>query len=340
MRKYWTLQLGGWLGYSLVGIAINLTAGARLAPLLVGHALLIACSIGLTHRFRRAIQDKRGQQPSMGSLWRFLAAGAFAISLAQAALVIGTNIALTGGRWGATAVVALWWGMFVATGMWTILYVRFAEHGQHVRRERQLEQTLREAELVALEAQLNPHFLFNSLNSIRALVTVEPARAQDMLTRLANVLRSTLDRHRLRTVPLATELESVSDYLALEAVRFQDRLRTTIDVDPAASTCAVPPLLLHTLVENAIKHGIGRLAAGGDVVVRARRAGDTVSVDIENTGSLPSFVAAEAQTTHGRQMGLANVRERLRLMYGERATVSLVERQGRVVATVHLPVSA
>jgi two-component system, LytTR family, sensor histidine kinase AlgZ len=307
---------------------------------LIGHAIFILCSIALTHLFRRALQERRTLDEPIATLWPFLLRGAFGISLVQAALVIGTSIVLTGGHWGATAVVALWWGMFLATGVWTILYVRFAEHRQHTHRERQLQQTLREAELLALEAQLNPHFLFNSLNSIRALVAVEPLRAQEMLTRLANVLRSTLDRHRLHTVSLASELESVSDYLALETVRFQDRLRTEVDIDPAASTCFVPPLLVQTLVENAIKHGVAHVTGSGEVIVRARRIGETVSVDIENTGSLPAPAVPRRDGMVGHQLGLVNARERLRLLYGERASLSLAERRGRVVATVQIPVSA
>ena len=339
MRKYWTLQLAGWVGYSLVGITINLTNGARIGPLLIGHAMLIACSIALTHLFRRAIRRRRAPDEPVSTLWPFLASVAVGISLVQLILVIGINIALTRDTWNITAIVALWWGMLLATGLWTVLYVRFAEHRQHARLEHELRRTLREAELLALEEQLNPHFLFNSLNSIRALVTVEPVRAQDMLTRLANVLRSTLDRHHRHTVTLSSELELVSDYLSLEAIRFQDRLRTEVDLDPAASACSIPPLLVQTLVENAIKHGIARIPGKGEIVVRARRADGTVSVDVENTGSLP------LHTTPGtdrplNQVGLANARERLRLVYGEHATMSLVERHGRVVASVRIPVSA
>jgi hypothetical protein len=338
MRKYWLLQFAGWLGYSLVGITINLTNGARIGPLLIGHAMLIACSIVLTHLFRRAIRRRRAPDEPVSTLWPFLASVAVGISLVQAVLVVGTNMALTRDTWNVTAMVALWWGMLLATGLWTILYVRFAEHRQHAHREHELRRTLREAELLALEAQINPHFLFNSLNSIRALVTVEPVRAQDMLTRLANVLRSTLDRHHRHTVTLSSELESVGDYLSLEAIRFQDRLRTTVDLDPAASTCTIPPLLVQTLVENAIKHGIARIPGGGEIVVRARRTEGTVSVDVENTGSLPLPAPTGADGTLS-QVGLANARERLRLVYGEHATMSLVERHGRVVATVRIPVS-
>jgi LytS/YehU family sensor histidine kinase len=215
-----------------------------------------------------------------------------------------------------------------------VLYVRFAERDRHAARERQLQLTLHEAELRALEAQINPHFLFNSLNSIRALVVVDPPRAQDMLTRLANVLRNTLRHDRQHTVTLAVEMQGVDDYLALEAARLDERLRVECSIDAAAADCAVPPLLVHTLVENAIKHGIAVAPAGGVLVVRARVDGSMLQLDVENTGRLSRGESS------GSRLGLTNVRERLRLLYDGRASVTLGERQGMVTATVRIPCGA
>jgi hypothetical protein len=334
VRKYWALQLAGWGAYSCIGILINLTNGARLAPLLVTHACFIAASIGLTHLFRAAIHRRRTPDVPIARMWPFLAACAVGISVIQLLLVIGMNVVLTGGRWPLTSVVALWWGLLLATGIWTVLYVRFAERDRHAARERQLQLTLHEAELRALEAQINPHFLFNSLNSIRALVVVDPPRAQDMLTRLANVLRNTLRHDRQHTVTLAVEMQGVDDYLALEAARLDERLRVECSIDAAAADCAVPPLLVHTLVENAIKHGIAVAPAGGVLVVRARVDGSMLQLDVENTGCLSRGESS------GSRLGLTNVRERLRLLYDGRASVMLGERQGMVTATVRIPCGA
>ncbi|MBY0503398.1 MAG: histidine kinase [Bryobacteraceae bacterium] len=323
MKKYWILQCLGWFAYSAVGIAINLSFGVALAPLLVGHAVLISASIGLTHLLRGEIR-RRAKLVVAGEV--------FAISVCQAGLVIGTNMLLTRSRWDPTSMLALWWGMLLATGIWTVLYVRFSERRGFDAREAQLQLALREAELRALEAQINPHFLFNCLNSIRALVEMEPARAQDMLTRLANVLRQSLSHPREHTRPLALEMETVSDYVALETVRFADRLRAVIEVDPAAAGCPVPAMVLQTLVENAVKHGISKVAGPGELLIRAQRLPDALRLVIENTGEL----AAAAPKLE--QVGLRNVRERLQLLYGERGTLKLEGAAGRVTATLSIPV--
>lgn len=333
MQRYWTYQVLGWLAYSAIGIAINLLGGATLLPLAIGHVLLVSVSIGLTHLFRRQIQLRRQADQGVAQMWPFLAASALTISIVQTLLVIGTNLLLVGGEWTVTATVALWWGMFLATGVWTILYVRFTERRGHVAREGQLQLALREAELRALEAQINPHFLFNCLNSIRALVAIDPPRAQDMLTRLASVLRNSLRHDRQHTVQLASEVEAVSDYVALEAIRFEERLRSDIAVDAEAAHCLVPPMLLQTLVENAIKHGIRQITGKGKLTVRGQLADGFVRLVVENSGRLTGPPRSPAQ------LGLGNVRERLRLLYGDEASLSLDDAEGMVRATVLIPVS-
>jgi LytS/YehU family sensor histidine kinase len=218
--------------------------------------------------------------------------------------------------------------------VWTALYVLIT--GPRRQREIQvrLQLSLREAELRALEAQINPHFLFNSLNSIRALVAEDPAKAQDMLTRLANILRYNLRRDVEHTVPLATEVEIVNDYLALESARFEDRLRVQMSIDPGAAEVQVPPMLLQSLVENALKHGIAPLTSGGDLTIRARILGDVMLMEVENPGQV-----AEA-ASEGTQLGIANIRERLRILYSGRAKFELKNRDGRVAATALIPKTA
>jgi anti-sigma regulatory factor (Ser/Thr protein kinase) len=333
MQRYWTFQVLGWLAYSAVGITINLIGGVQLLPLLCGHALLILASIGLTHTFRSFIRRRRQASGETGPMWPFLAAGVAVISLVQTSVVIGTNLVLSGGEWSVIAIVALWWGMFLASGVWTILYVRFTERRGYAVREVQLQLALKEAELRALEAQLNPHFLFNCLNSIRALVPLDPPRAQDMMTRLSNVLRNSLRHDRQHAVQLALELEVIADYLALEAIRFEERLRSQIVVDSEAVQCLVPPMLLQTLVENAIKHGVSQATGGGQLTICACLQNGFVRLVVTNTGSLIGSPRSQSQ------LGLANARERLSLLYGDSASLILDDGDGVVNATVLIPAS-
>jgi hypothetical protein len=210
---------------------INLIDGGSLGPLLVGHVVLVSCGIGLTHLLRREIHQHRSPDTPTSRLWPWLVLASVVISVVLAALVIGVNLALAHEKWDLISVVALWWGMFLATGVGIVLYVRFSERRGHEVREGQLEGAFREAQLQALESQISPHFLFNALNSIRALIEIDPRRAREMLTRLSNVLRNGLRRDNEHTVTLGSELEAVSDYLALETVRFADRLRSSVVAD-------------------------------------------------------------------------------------------------------------
>jgi len=182
--------------------------------------------------------------------------------------------------------------------------------------------------LAALQAQLNPHFLFNSLNTIAVLVRDgDSATATRVIEQLSEVLRSTLNRTQVNEVPLEDELALVRQYLAVEQARFSDRLRPVLDVDPGVLSAAVPRFALQHLVENALRHGIAKRTDAGRVIVTARRDGDRLQLSVEDDGPGPS-AAEVAATGHG----LENTRERLRTLYGEHAslTVTAAPSQGAV----------
>ena len=333
MKKYWIFQWTGWFGYSAVGIAINLIAGGRLVPLLVTHLVFVAAGISLTHLLRRAIHRRRSPNTSISSMWLILGARVLLISIALTALVIGVNDLLVPGKWDLVSIAALWWGMLLAVVVWVVLYFRFSERRRHEARESQLWLALRESHLLALEAQINPHFLFNALNSIRALVEINPGRAQEMLSRLSNVLRYSLRHDKEHTVVLRSELEVVSDYLALEAIRFGDRLCSSVVFDQEVVKSRVPPMIVQTLVENAVKHGVGRSKDRTDLLVHTSINQHEILIIVENTGKLIE------SPRDGNQLGLVNAKKRLELLYGERARLLLKERDDRAVATVAIPIA-
>ena len=148
--------------------------------------------------------------------------------------------------------------MYIGTLVWTIVYVRITERRAQEQREGQMRLAVRAAELRALEAQINPHFLFNCLNSIRGLVVEDPTSAQDMITRFATLLRYNLNHDRQHTVPFSAEAEMVADYLALEKVRFEDRLRVQVTIDPAAACVAGSAHDPANAGRERLKHGIAR----------------------------------------------------------------------------------
>jgi LytS/YehU family sensor histidine kinase len=188
----------------------------------------------------------------------------------------------------------------------------------------------REAELRALRAQLNPHFLFNSLNSINALVGGDPEGARRMCERLGDFLRLTLRLGGRESVTLAEEMDLVERYLAIEQVRFGDRLRVEREIALEARPCLLPPLLLQPLVENAIKHGVADRVEGGIVRLEAVRREGRLRITLENP------VDDDAPQRPGTGTGLVNVRRRLAVLSGRDAQISAGRDGGIFRVTLHL----
>jgi len=201
---------------------------------------------------------------------------------------------------------------------------------QALEASRHAEVLSREAELKALKAQVNPHFLFNSLNSISALTNIDPAKAREMCIRLSDFLRNSLRMGERTSIPFGEELALAGTYLDVEQVRFGKRLRVTRDFDKACDACEVPPLLVQPLVENAIKHGIASLTDGGEIALRAHVYDGRVLFSVEN----PFDPDAPSQRKSG--FGLVNVRNRLRARYGNSARLDIEVADGlyRVNLTV------
>ena len=197
-------------------------------------------------------------------------------------------------------------------------------------RAAQLETSLAEARLHALEVQIQPHFLFNTLNAIGALVrTGKSAEAIGMIGGLSDLLRYALDRAGGTRVPLEEETAMLARYLEIQRLRFPDRLTSSIDVAPDAAGAAVPVLLLQPLAENAIRHGIARSEAPGRVTVRAFREGDSLRLEMFNSGRL------DPAREHG--IGLSTTIARLEQLYGARQSFSLRQEDGGVLASVTIP---
>ncbi len=344
-RAYWSCQLAGWGGYAVLAMlaAVQLggvswaRAAAELLPL-CGGALL------LTHLWRDAMRRRDWQRLRLRALLpRLLASSlllgllpgtAFYFSASGEAQRVGADLTLSP-LWAWLNQVVNWASLFAG---WAGVYfaVLAARRRQRAElRQSELQRALQAAELGLLKAQLNPHFLFNALNSIRALISEDPARAQDAVTRLASTLRHSLAVQQNELVTLDHELNFVGDYLALESLRLEDRLRVEYRIEEAARGQRLPSLLLQGLVENAIKHGLAELPAGGTLSVAARCVQGQLLLEVCN----PRPDRPGAVPGHG--LGLRNAAERLRLLFGEQAGIALdLGRPGLAVARAHLPARA
>ena len=349
-QLYWILQIAGWGIYTLLRVIGAVTVlempwgkGALELVIFGGAGLLIS------HWLRDFVRRHQ---------WAALSIPKLATRIVVAGFIVGTPLGIVtqisdvaalqdpGPELRALA-PALSANMTVAIQTlfqivnWAVLYMvwlalYFAAVGLREYRTVRLKQSelaraLQLAELRLLKSQLNPHFLFNALNTVRSLIADNPSRAQSAVTRLANTLRYTLSSRQDELVTLSQELDIVADYLELESMRFEDRLRIEMHVPGDAAGVYIPVMLLQTLVENAIKHGIAELPSGGLLRISARLQDELLLVDVENPRPLAPMHAAH------ESVGLHNARDRLRLLFGARASLEL-DLSKPAVATARLRV--
>ncbi len=213
--------------------------------------------------------------------------------------------------------------------VWSVLYFIY-NYFERYNLSLKHEAAVNEIELNNLKAQLNPHFIFNALNSIRALVDENPKKSKNAITQLSNILRNSLASNKKRLTKFEEELKTVKDYLGLESIRFEERLKTEFDIHPDSYGFLVPPLMFQTLVENGIKHGISKLKEGGAINMRTTIQDDKLKVEIRNTGHL-NLNGTEKKDKGG--LGLRNTSQRLNLLYGEEASFKIFNESENVVLT-------
>jgi signal transduction histidine kinase len=267
--------------------------------------------------------------------------GALLLCIGWAGVGVALRLALWGDQRSLVEHVASWmltslpWSVFMYfTALGCVHAVTwFTEVREREAQASRLAAQVAEARLAALRLQFNPHFLFNSLNALLVLVRDHDARgAERMLERLSDVLRQVLRADQRHEVRLEEELRFLDDYLAVEQVRFSDRLQVVRTVDPALTEVLVPPFILQPLVENALRHGIGRSLEGGTIEIGARRDGNVVVLWVSDDGPGASPVPDEGG------VGLRNIRERIGTLYGPGATLTLAGREeGGTRAEVRLP---
>ena len=221
--------------------------------------------------------------------------------------------------------------------IWSAIYFAYQYFKRYNRAEVEklaLQLKVKEAELGVLKSQINPHFMFNALNNIRALILENQEQARTMLTNLSDILRYSLSHAKAATVSLESELEIVRYYFELASIQYENRLKYSIEVADGLQQTQIPPMLIQLLVENGIKHGISTLPQGGSINIKVTKEQAFIKIKVRNTGHLDST----AKTIEKMGIGLVNIRERLRLLYGEKAGFDLYQQADEVVAEVILPV--
>lgn len=217
--------------------------------------------------------------------------------------------------------------------LWNVFYFGF-KYFQNYRRAEinslRLLAVNKDTELSNLKAQLNPHFMFNSMNSIRALIDEDPAKAKTAVTRLSSILRNTLLMNKSKLIELNEELNLVKDYLNLEQIRYEERLNYEFRIEEVVMHYKIPPFIIQSQVENAIKHGISKLPGNGQVIIEAFKLGQALKIKVSNTGKISS----EKPLTG---VGFKNSIQRLELLYGPAGQIFISEVNNLVVVDINIP---
>jgi len=215
--------------------------------------------------------------------------------------------------------------------LFIIITIKAYRHINEVKMNQlKLESNLRESQLNTLKGQINPHFMFNSLNNIRGLILEDAPRARDIITRLSEMLRYSLTKNDVNTITIKEELQTVENYIEISKIQFEERLKFSMNVAPEILAIVIPPMVIQMLIENAVKHGIGNIKNGGEVRLNVAKINDELIILVENSGTLS--IAQEST-----KLGLANIKQRLLLLYGAKASFTLIENDNFVEAKIIIP---
>jgi two-component sensor histidine kinase len=360
---FWVAQVGGWVAYASSLFLTFLPAmepGRRVAVLInkeLRAVVGIVLSLGLLRLYRWIAPEPEvnGRVAAIVLIASLVTgvAGYFAHAAIMVAIGLQPSFAIFLDPTSAPRSILEFVFAFV---VWSAAYFGVLIWRTSQLREREAVEARRlaqEAQLQMLAYQLNPHFLFNALTSIRAMIDEDRGRARQMVTELAAFLRHALVERALQTTTVAAEIDALRGYLAIEQIRFEERLAIETHVDEAAEACAIPAFLIHPLLENAIKHG-ARDQGDGPLRVRldATVTGDVLRVEVWNTGSLVLRAASDARrggelglvdaspNAAGTGIGVRNVRERLARLFPGRHRFELTDERGWVRALVELPARA
>jgi hypothetical protein len=331
-RLYWTMQIGGWLLYATVQMVSSIIVSGEVSanrlvflfvesmlPLVVTHVARLVLkpgawlNIGVPRLIMRVVLTAL----VLGFVFYFLRLPVgYLLGMYDSELAFDPGFIV-----GLSSVYAI---IFF---LWYVLYFTFHYFNQY-NKSLKYEASMVQIELNNLKSQLNPHFIFNALNSIRALVDENPLKAKQAINQLSNILRNSLASDKKGLTKFEDELKIVKDYLGLEHIRFEERLKTDFDIDPESRRFYVPPLMIQTLVENGIKHGISRLTAGGLIQMKTKVEDDRLKIMIRNSGRL-----LNGEKKHSTGLGIRNTVQRLKLIYGDDASFRILNENDNFVLT-------
>jgi sensor histidine kinase YesM len=339
-KFYWIAQLGGWSAYSgLLTLSVYTNSPDKLTPnFLLNVAILIVTGVLATHFQRYFFLRLNWLELRLPKLLPKLIVSSFICSIVIAFFDVVSDHYTGLREWRRDDVeisdlIVNILAVLVLVLFWNAIYFTFHFFQKSRNQEisnLELEASNKESQLKNLRSQLNPHFLFNSLNSIRALVDIDPAKAKLSVTTLSSLLRQSLLLDREDLVTLSRELILAKSYLDLEKVRFEERLEIAWEMDSDLDNFLIPPFTLQMMIENAIKHGISNLKEGGLISVKSYTLDDYVHIEVQNSGEIGSIIDTG--------VGIKNIKKRLELQFGNNAEFNLISKDSMVTAIMKIKV--
>ncbi len=339
-KRYWTLQIVCW-GIYLIYITISiLNYHLPFTYVLFGSILNFLLFISVTHLYRLTIKPLKIESLKWYMFLIYPIVGNFILAILILLLntyVLKVQNILTPnhGKKAFLDYIFMILDSFRFSMPWFIFYhgIKFAERAIRNERDKlEAQMQLKVTELENLKNQINPHFLFNSLNSIRSLTLTDPKMAREATTKLSDLLRTSLTYTDLQNIPFEEELNLVIDYLSLEKIRFEERLTYQLDISIGTKKALIPPMSLQLLAENAVKHGISKSKNGGEIIVFAKKRENNLIFGVKNTGTL-----THSKEEKRKGIGLENLRKRLLLNYGLNGVFRIFTEQNFVISEICIP---
>lgn len=328
---YWTCQIGGWLLYAIINIYFTYLAGKINPEYLITQVFLMPFSIIITHTFRIYIIQNRWLIKRLPNLIPSVLIANLIMSAVHYLFLLMLSVALGILNPGVDLIPFVVFMNILANTIlyfiWTMIYFMY-HYVESYNRSLKYEAAMHEMELNYLKSQLNPHFIFNALNSVRALIDDEPQKAKTAITQLSNILRNSLITDKKRLISFKEELKTVIDFLELEKIRYEERLEVSYDIHPDSNKFQIPPLMLQTIVENGIKHGIARLTQGGSISLKTHIDGAYLHILINNSGQ---YHINSRKKRKG--FGIDNTKQRLKIIFGNEASFDINNINGNTVQT-------
>lgn len=337
-KRFWIAQLIGWAGFFTFALIFNILGGAPIFVSVVTAVFAFLSGFALSSAYRNFIKYKKWIELAPFKIFLPAVLGSLSVSVVWTASFLSFYYAVlfildTPEPFTWSNVLAQWINTFVVMFLWNILYFsyHFIQIGQRSRVEKyKLEVEAKTAQLNLLKAQINPHFMFNALNNIRALTLEDVPRSREMITHLSDILRYSMNYMKTPEIELKQELAIVEQFLELCDIQFEERLRYKITASEECLTLLVPPMTLQILAENSVKHGIAHLPMGGDVLINAHVENQALILEVRNSGVLK----AAQKTKDNNGIGVENIYRRLKLIHGDKASFTLSQDGDWVLASI------